>query len=175
MIRITRIRMVERSLPMLQGSYGWITAGYLSAYVALDWVSYIYPVAPPLAITPWNPPPGLSLALLLRYGPRNGPWLFVAALAAEVLVRGAQMSLVLLLLSAALPAVIYTALAVLLCGPFKFRPDFTTLRDATIFCATVAAATGLLALVFVGLFYAQGFLPEAVFTKSPTKTSASSP
>jgi signal transduction histidine kinase len=162
----TRIRMTERSLPLPAGSYGWMIAGYLAAYVALDWVSYIYPVAPPLAITPWNPPPGLSLALLLRYGPRNGPWLFVAALAAEVLVRGAQMPLVLLLLSAALPAIIYTALAVLLCGPFKFRPDFTTLRDAAVFCATVAAATGLLALAFVGLFYAQGFLPEAVFGKS---------
>ena len=36
-----------------------LVAGYIAAYVALDWVSYIYPIAP-LGITPWNPPPGLS-------------------------------------------------------------------------------------------------------------------
>ncbi|MGC1816639.1 MAG: hypothetical protein WA900_03165, partial [Casimicrobiaceae bacterium] len=65
--------------------YASLIAGYLVAYVALDWASYLYPVAPPLAITPWNPPPGLSIALLLRFGPRNGPWLFVAGLLADLL------------------------------------------------------------------------------------------
>ena len=63
--------------------YIGVVVGYICAYVALDWVSYIYPVAPPLAITPWNPPPGLSLALLLRRACRNTPWLFVAAFIAD--------------------------------------------------------------------------------------------
>lgn len=165
-LRNGRIHMVERSPPASRGSYGWIIAGYLAAYVALDWVSYIYPVAPPLAITPWNPPPGLSLALLLRYGTRNGPWLFVAALAAEILVRGAEMPIVVLLLASALPAAVYTSAVVLLRGPLKFNPEFTTLRDATVFCGTVAVATALLALVFVGLFHAAGLLPQEVFAKS---------
>ena len=65
-----------------------VVAGYVLAYVALDWVSYIDPVGA-FAITPWNPPPGLSLAFLLRYGLRQGGWLFVAALAADIVVRGA--------------------------------------------------------------------------------------
>jgi signal transduction histidine kinase len=158
--------MVERSLPASRGSYGWIIAGYLAGYVALDWVSYIYPVAPPLAITPWNPPPGLSLALLLRYGTRNGPWLFVAVLAAQILVRGTEMPIVVLLLSCALPAAVYTSAIVLLRGPLKFNPEFATLRDATIFCGTVAFATALLAVAFVSLFYVNGLLPEEVFAKS---------
>ncbi len=165
-IRTGRTRMVERSLPTSRGSYGWIIAGYLAAYVALDWVSYIYPVAPPLAITPWNPPPGLSLALLLRYGTRNGPWLFVAALAAEILVRGTEMPIAVLLLSCALPAAVYTSAVVLLRGPLKFNSEFATLRDATVFCGTVALATALLAVAFVSLFYADGLLPEGVFAKS---------
>jgi len=65
-----------------------LLVAYVVAYVALDWVSYVYPVAP-LAITVWNPPPGLSLALLLTAGLANAPAVFVAAMVADVVVRGA--------------------------------------------------------------------------------------
>ena len=41
-----------------------VMAAYVAIYVLVDFVSYIHPVAP-YAITPWNPPPGVSLALLL--------------------------------------------------------------------------------------------------------------
>lgn len=61
---------------------------YLLSYVFLDWVSYVHPVLP-IGITPWNPPPGLSLFLLLVFGLRYWPWLFVAALSADIIVRGA--------------------------------------------------------------------------------------
>jgi integral membrane sensor domain MASE1 len=77
----------------LQQPYNWrmknlaCLAGYFALYVFLDWVSYIHPVLP-LAITPWNPPPGLSLALLLLLGLRYWPALLLAALLAELLVRG---------------------------------------------------------------------------------------
>jgi hypothetical protein len=69
-----------------------IVVGYVVAYVALDWVSYIHPLGP-FAITPWNPPPGLSMALLLVYGLRLAPALFVAGLVAELVVRGCPPSL----------------------------------------------------------------------------------
>jgi two-component system sensor kinase FixL len=65
-----------------------VGALYVAGYVALDWASFIDPIGA-FAITPWNPPPGLSLAFLFRRGLRQGGWLFVAALAAEFLVRGA--------------------------------------------------------------------------------------
>jgi len=139
--------------------HGALVAGYLVAYVALDWASYLYPVAPPLAITPWNPPPGLSLALLLRYGASNGPWLFVAASLADLLVRGPHVAWPLLLVAAALPAIVYTAQATLLRGPLHFQPDFATLRDATRFVGSTAVATAVLALAFVGLFHAARALP----------------
>ena len=61
--------MMQSFLRRPKRGYVWLIIAYLCGYVALDWVSYLYPVAPPLAITPWNPPPGLSLALLLRTGP----------------------------------------------------------------------------------------------------------
>jgi signal transduction histidine kinase len=159
-------RWRRRFLSILRPHDGWIVAGYLLAYIALDWVSYIYPAAPPLAITPWNPPPGLSLALLLRRGLANGPWLFVAALGAEILVRGMELPVSALLLSSALPALVYTIAAALLRKALRFDPDFTTLRDATVFCGAIAVATALLALAFVGLFAAYGLLPRGAFAKS---------
>ena len=143
-----------------------IVAGYVCAYVALDWVSYIYPVAPPLAITPWNPPPGLSIALLLRLGLRNTAWLFAAALVAELVVRGAHIPLGLMLIGAVLPTIAYASAAALLRGPLRFNADFTNLRDATVFVATVAVAAGLLALAFAGVFELAGFLPAAAYGKS---------
>jgi signal transduction histidine kinase len=158
--------VIQPSIQFSGRGYGWLILSYLCGYVALDWVSYIYPVAPPLAITPWNPPPGLSLVLLLRWGPRNGPWLFVAAVAAELLVRGPHIPPLLLVVASVLPAAVYTVLAWLLRGPLRFDPDFTTLRDATIFVAAVAVATGLLAVAFVGLFDFAALLPAGSFGKS---------
>jgi two-component system sensor kinase FixL len=146
--------------------YAGLIAGYICAYVALDWISYIYSAAPPLAITPWNPPPGLSLALLLRYGARNGPWLFVAALVAELLVRGPHMPTLVLIAASVLPAAVYTVLAWLLRGPLRFAPDFVTLRDATVFLPAVAGGAGVLAITLVGLFDVAGILPADSFAKS---------
>jgi len=142
-----------------------LVGGYLLAYVALDWVSDIYPIAP-LGITPWNPPPGLSLALLLRHGLRNGPWLVVAAFAAEILVRGAPAPLPWLTLSSALLAGGYTLVAWALQRALHFHPDFRSLRDASIFASVAALATALIALAYVGTFELAGVLPPGLFTKS---------
>lgn len=60
---------------------------YLGSYVLLDWVSYVHPFAP-FSITAWNPQLGLSFALLLLFGPAFLPWLFVAPLTADLIVRG---------------------------------------------------------------------------------------
>ena len=139
--------------------------GYVFAYVVLDWVSYVYPIAP-LGITPWNPPPGLSLALLIRYGLRNGPWLMVAAIAAEVLVRGTPAPLPWLALSSALLAGGYTAVAWALLGPLRLDADFRTLRDAATFTSVVALATLVIAVAYVAIFQEAGVLPPGLFVQS---------
>ena len=118
-----------------------VAAGYVVAYVLLDYLSYIHPVAP-YAITPWNPPPGLSIALLLAAGMGYAPALFVAAALAEVLVRGFGASLVEATVYAAILAGGYTATAAVLTRVFRFDPRFTSLRDLLVF--TVTAATGAL-------------------------------
>jgi two-component system sensor kinase FixL len=72
--------------PMLPQSQFVIGPLYLCCYVLLDWLSYIHPLAA-IGITPWNPQTGLSFALLLLYGIRFAPWLFVAQFAGDILVR----------------------------------------------------------------------------------------
>lgn len=138
---------------------------YVVLYVALDWVSYIDPVAA-FAITPWNPPPGLSIAFLLRRGIRQGPWLFVAALAAEFLVRGASAPLPVLIAASLLLAVAYTGVSALLARVLRIDPDLASLRDAAAFVVSIAVACGIVALAFVALFARSGLLPPGEFPHS---------
>lgn len=60
---------------------------YLVGYVLLDWLSYVHPFAS-FGITPWNPPTGLSFALILLFGTEFLPWLFIGPVLADALVRG---------------------------------------------------------------------------------------
>jgi signal transduction histidine kinase len=136
----------------------WLVAGYLVAYVALDWISYIQPVGT-FAITAWNPPPGLSLAFLLRYGVAQGPWLFVAALVAEVLVRGIANPPWTIVGAALLPALAYSLAAGIL-RRFTSSERFESLGDAAIFLAVVLVATGVVAGGLVALYHVAGALTQ---------------
>ncbi len=59
---------------------------YLAAYVALDWLSFVDPLGA-FGITPWNPTTGVSIALVLAFGRAFIPWLFIAPLLADGLLR----------------------------------------------------------------------------------------
>jgi two-component system sensor kinase FixL len=87
--------------------------GYVVAYIALDDLSFVQPLLK-LGITPWNPDAGLTLAFLLLCGWRQAIWTAVAAILAELLVRGAPVSLPALLCSSAVIAIGYGAFAFVL-------------------------------------------------------------
>jgi PAS domain S-box-containing protein len=125
-----------------------IALGYVAGYVFLDWVSYIHPVAP-YAITPWNPPPGLSLAMLLALGLRYAPLLLVAAILAEVIVRGTGASVLQVLGYAAILAAGYTGIAACLIRYARFDARLSTLRDLSAFTATVTSGAAVIAMVYV--------------------------
>src|SRR4029453_1981060 len=78
--------------PLLSRSHIEIAVVYLVGYVLLDWLSYVHPFAS-FGITPWNPPTGLSLALILLFGTEFLPWLFIAPVLPDVLVRGLPLPL----------------------------------------------------------------------------------
>lgn len=103
-------------------------AAYFVGYIALDWASYIYPVTP-LGITPWNPPPGLSLFLLLWGGLRYWPMLFVSALAADLVVRGAHTAAGTLVAAAVIITATYATTAYLLKVRLRVQPGVESTRD----------------------------------------------
>jgi signal transduction histidine kinase len=132
-----------------------ILAGYVVAYVALDWVSYIHPLGP-FAITPWNPPPGLSLALLLTQGLAFAPALFVASFAAELVVRGLPAGALSAAASSAIIAAGYTAAAWLLKARARIDLQLRSVRDvAWLVGATVVAAL-VVSAGYVAVYYAAG-------------------
>ena len=51
------------------------TAMFIACYLALDWTSYLYPLGP-FNITPWNPPPALSIVWMMLGGIRYAPLVF---------------------------------------------------------------------------------------------------
>jgi signal transduction histidine kinase len=142
-----------------------VVIAYLVGYVFLDWVSYVHPVLP-LGITPWNPPPALSLFLLLRFGQRHWPWLFVAAFAADYLVRG---------LPARWP--VHVEAAALLTAAYAFAADRLRRREPGGlaldspgalggFLLVIVPVTAVVATAYVVLFATVGRVPVESLSSS---------
>src|SRR6516162_6897226 len=86
---------------------------YVALYIALDWISFIQPLQG-TSYTPWNPPPALSLALLISKGLWFAPAVFAAELISSQGVSGFPTGPAASLASAAVVAAGYTATAALL-------------------------------------------------------------
>jgi signal transduction histidine kinase len=142
-----------------------IVAGYLAAYVALDWVSFIHPLGP-FAITPWNPPPGLSLALLLTQGLAYAPALFFAGFAAEIAVRGLPAGGLAAAGSSAVIAAGYTALAWFLLKRARLDPQLRSVRDVAWFVGATTVATAAVGAGYVAVYFAAGRIPADALVPS---------
>ena len=106
-------------------------SGYLVVFVLLDWISYVEPVAP-FAVTPWNPGTGVSIALILIFGARMIPFLFIAPFAALV-VRQLPLPLIIEVWAALLIGGVYAAAGLFLLHPkLRFDRALQSLRDLLI-------------------------------------------
>lgn len=126
---------------------------FLAAYIALDYVSYVKPYRG-LGITPWNPPPGLSIAAVFLGGWVFAPFVLIAPAVADLVVRGAALGPKLeVLLSLAIGGT-YFASGLALQRIANFDPRLRTVRDAlTLVGVAVAAALVAAALYVVILFH----------------------
>jgi len=140
-----------------------IALAYLAAYVLLDWLSYVHPFAS-FGITPWNPPTGLSFALVLLFGLEFVPWLLAAPALADALVRGFALPLA---AQIAAPLIIgggYSVATMLLLRPqLRFDPTLTSRRSLVVLMVVTVASTAVVAVTYVGMLVAFGVLPAADF------------
>lgn len=137
-------------------------AGYVTLYIAADWISYVHPLAS-LGITPWNPPPALSLALLLMAGLRFAPALFPAALLAEIFVHDAPALIGVQLASAMALSAGYAGAAWLLAGPLRFNPNLERRRDLIMLVAVAVAAALVVGMLYVAAHAAGGMIGSGEF------------
>ena len=131
---------------------------YVVGYVGLDWLSYVQPFGS-FAITPWNPPTGLSLALVLLFGQRFIPLLFVAPLLAEALIRQFPAPFLIEAATVAIVGFGYSGAALFLLRPtLKFDVSLSSMRDLVLLLATAAISTSLVTAAFIGSLAAAGLL-----------------
>src|SRR5215813_4594548 len=88
-------------------------AAFLTAYVALEWVSFIHEYKG-VPVTPWNPGLGAVFALMLFAGWRTGAVLFAGVIIAEIAVLRSSLSWPIILGIAAIIAAGYAATAAIM-------------------------------------------------------------
>ena len=153
----SRLETAGPGLPLVTWmSRSYLATGfaYLAAYVLLDWVSYVHPFAE-FGITPWNPQTGLSFALILLLGRSYLPWLVVAPLAADLIVRELPLPLSAEILVVVITGLGYGLGALLLLAPrIRFDPALSSRRSllwllgvATVSIAAVSLGHGLILLL----------------------------
>ena len=136
---------------------------YLATYVALDRVSFIEPYAP-FGITPWNPNTGLSFVLILVFGRRLIPFLFIGPFLADLVNRQVVLPWAVEILSVALIGGGYSAALLFLeRSPTRFDPTLSSMRDLVVFMLVAAASAALVASGYVGITIAAGLLPAKEF------------
>jgi integral membrane sensor domain MASE1 len=136
---------------------------YLVAYVALDRVSFFESYAQ-LGITPWNPSTGLSFVLILLFGRRLIPLLFVAPFLADMINRQVLLPWPAEILSVAAIGAGYSATLLFLTGPkTHFDPRLSSMRDLAQLILATAVSAAFVAASYVGLTIAAGLLPGKEF------------
>lgn len=133
----------------------WLMAAFLAVYLPVDWLTFI-PVPPSINITPWNPPAGLYMALLLLVGWRGLPVVAVALLAGDVWVRGFPASTAALIASNGVVLACYGATAWLLQRGAGFDPRLARVRDVAGLLAATFIGAAVVAVGFVAVFVVDG-------------------
>jgi signal transduction histidine kinase len=140
-----------------------IAIAYLAGYVLLDWLSYVHPYAA-FGITPWNPPTGLSFALILLFGVEFLPWLFIAPVLADGIVRGFALPFPAEIAAGAIIGSGYAAATALLLMPrLRFDAALTTRGSLLLLLTAAVISTAAVAGLYVLMLVAVGLLPAAEF------------
>jgi two-component system sensor kinase FixL len=136
----------------------WVAPLYLSGYVLLDHISFVFPLVP-FGITPWNPPTGLSFVLILLAGRTYLPLLFLAPLTADLVLRWMPVPIWIELIDVAIVGAGYAAATLVLLHPkVRFDPSLSSRRDLLWLLLVAGASSGLVALAYALLYALVGLL-----------------
>jgi two-component system, LuxR family, sensor kinase FixL len=136
---------------------------YLVGYVLLDWISFIEPYAP-FGITPWNPGTGLSFVLVLLFGRRMIPFLFVGPLVSDLVQIQSPLPWIIELASTAVVGGGYSAALIFLSRPSpKFDPALSSMRDMVLLMLVAVVSAAFVASSYVAVTTAAGLLPAKDF------------
>lgn len=133
----------------------------LLAYVILDRVSLIGPYAR-LGVTPWNPGTGLSVAMVMVFGRRTVPLLFLGPFLGDFVNGHAITPWPIEILSVALIGACYWAGLALL-KRLNFNPALSAMRDLVLLMIVAAGSAAFVASGYVGLAIAAGLLTAGDF------------
>lgn len=136
---------------------------FAACYVALDWASYIYPLGP-FNITPWNPPPALSIVWMMLGGIAYAPLVFGTIFMADVIIRDAPGGLLFSAMSSLVLAGGYTAIAATLRQLLKPAYRLNDTRDVWIFASVMAIGSAIIAAVYVGVLWGYHFVVGELFS-----------
>jgi signal transduction histidine kinase len=140
----------------------------VAGYLALDWSSYIYPLGP-FNITPWNPQPALSIVWMMLGGLGYAPVVFAAAFVSDIVIRHVPGGLWVTVFTSLALAVGYAAIAGALRRIFKSDTRLRDTRRLWIFVAVTASGAAGVALLYVGVLLATGFIPGSSFADAATR------
>jgi len=136
---------------------------YLVGYVLLDWISFIEPYAP-FGITPWNPGTGLSFVLVLLFGRRMIPFLFVGPLLSDLVQIQSPLPWGIELACTAVIGGGYSAALLFLMRPsLKFDPSLSSMRDMVLLMFVAVVSAAFVASSYVAVTTAAGLLPVKDF------------
>lgn len=140
----------------------WLCGLYFTAYVALDFVSYVKPYGN-LGVTAWNPQMGMSLALIYLAGLSYAPVVLLAQAFSDALLRSAPLGLPLELAASIVTGSVAIGAAHLLRTRFSIDPRFYALRDVVRLIGVSSACVLLGAVLYTGVLAAGGALGRGEF------------
>ncbi|MGE0744156.1 MAG: ATP-binding protein [Rhodospirillales bacterium] len=135
-------------------------AGYVLAFVTLDYLSFVESFHG-LAITPWNPPSGLALAVTMLWGLRFAGAVMLAPVVATFLIRETFDALWLHAIEALILGGGYLLAGLFLRGPARLNPALASVRDVVVLMATAAVATTSVGMAYIGILVLNGILALA--------------
>ena len=143
-------------------SYPVTGAAYIALYAGLDRSSLVYEFKG-LGISLWSPSIGLSVAVLLAYGPGFTPVLFGAIFLTDLYVHALSRGIASIIVTASILASGYAALAWFLQHRLGFDLKRAHLKDIIILLVAAPVGIAVISFMYCASLYLMGYLPGSLF------------